>query len=155
VAELRVSDQERDAVAREIREHFAAGRLSEDELGERIQAAYQARTQDELRALRADLPELPATQAQQRAALAERRSELRRRVLQQSGGLLVPFIICTFIWVATGANGHFWPIWVALAALIPLVRNGWDLYGPAPELDRVERDLARRGRGEHRRRRHR
>jgi hypothetical protein len=25
VAELRVSDQERDAVAREIREHFAAG----------------------------------------------------------------------------------------------------------------------------------
>jgi hypothetical protein len=39
--------------------------------------------------------------------------------------------------------------------LIPLVRNGWDLYGPSPELDRVERDLARRGRGHAGRRRYR
>jgi hypothetical protein len=155
VAELRVSDQERDAVAREIREHFAAGRLTEDELSERVQAAYQAKTQAELRALRADLPELPATRAQQRAELAERRGDLRRRMLHQSGGMLVPFVICTVIWVAAGAHGMFWPIWVALAALIPLVRNGWDLYGPSPELDRVERDLARRGRGHAGRRRYR
>ncbi len=28
--------------------------------------------------------------------------------------------------------------------LIPLVRNGWRLYGPAPELDRVEQELAQR-----------
>jgi hypothetical protein len=34
-------------------------------------------------------------------------------------------------------------------AAIPLVRNGWRLYGPAPELDRVEQELARR---EHRNR---
>jgi hypothetical protein len=45
-----------------------------------------------------------------------------------------------------GASGQFWPIWVALVALIPLVRNGWRLYGPAPEFDRVERELDSRAR---------
>jgi hypothetical protein len=41
-------------------------------------------------------------------------------------------------------------------AVIPLVRNGWRLYGPAPELDEVERDLARRrARERHHRGRHR
>jgi hypothetical protein len=51
----------------------------------------------------------------------------------------------------------FWPIWVALVAVVALVRNGWDLYGPAPDLDRVERwveqhERGRRDRREQRRR---
>jgi Domain of unknown function (DUF1707) len=142
--ELRVSDQDRERVARELRDHFAAGRLAEDELSERVQAAYEARTESELRALTADLPQLPATRADERAELARRRGELQRRLLQQSGGALLPFAICTVIWLAGGASGMFWPIWVALFALIPLVRNGWRLYGPSPELERVERELARR-----------
>ena len=33
-----------------------------------------------------------------------------------------------------------------LVALIPLIRNGWRLYGPAPELDQVERELDARDR---------
>jgi Domain of unknown function (DUF1707) len=142
--ELRVSDQDRERVARELRDHFAAGRLTEDELSERAQAAYQARTQSELRVLTADLPQLPGTRADERAELARRRGELQRRLLQQSGGALLPFAICTVIWLTSGASGMFWPIWVALFALIPLVRNGWRLYGPSPELERVERELARR-----------
>ena len=44
---LRVSDEERERAAQEIREHFAAGRLSEEELDERVQAAYQACSQDD------------------------------------------------------------------------------------------------------------
>ena len=27
-------------------------------------------------------------------------------------------------------------------ALLPLVRNGWKLYGPAPDFDHVEKALA-------------
>ena len=146
--DVRVSDDERERVAREIREHYAAGRLDEDELNERVEAAYAARTQSELNALRADLPALPATRSEQRADVARRRRELERRLLQQSGGALVPFAICTAIWAFAGASGPFWPVWILLIALIPLVRNGWRLYGPAPELDRVEEDLARRRRGE-------
>jgi hypothetical protein len=141
--ELRASDEQRDRAAAEIRDHFAAGRLDDDELAERLDAVYRARTQGELRALRADLPALPPAPTQARAELAERRSRLQRQVLQQTGGGLGVFVLCTAIWAASGAQGSFWPIWVALVALIPLLRNGWRLYGPAPELDRVEADLAR------------
>jgi hypothetical protein len=73
-------------------------------------------------------------------------------LLQQSGGGLVPFVICTIIWVAAGAHGAFWPIWVLLAVLIPLLRNGWRLYGPAPELDHVEGELEHRERRDRARR---
>jgi len=141
---LRASDEQRDRAATEIRDHFAAGRLDDDELGERLDAVYRARTEGELRALRADLPPLPPSRSQARAAIADRRSRLRREVIQQTGGTLGAFVLCTAIWAASGAQGAFWPIWVALIALIPLLRNGWRLYGPAPELDRVEADLARR-----------
>jgi hypothetical protein len=147
-SELRVSDQEREHVVQEIREHFAAGRLSEEELSDRVQAAYSARTVNELRNVRADLPQLPATPAAQRAELVQRRRDLQRRLLQQTGAAVVPFVICTAIWLATGAHGMFWPVWVALVALIPLLRDGWRLYGPAPELDRVEQELTRRDRRE-------
>jgi hypothetical protein len=155
VPDLRVSDEDRERAVRELREHFAAGRLSEEELSERVQAVYQARTDRELSALRADLPRLPVTREEQKAEIARRRSELQRRLLQQSGGALVPFAICTVIWVASGAHGMFWPIWIVLVAVIPLVRNGWRLYGPAPELDRVERELAHHERHGHHGGRHR
>jgi Domain of unknown function (DUF1707) len=143
---LRVSDEQRERAAAEIREHFAAGRLTDDELSERVQAAYSARTEQELRALLADLPQLPVTRAQQKAELAVRRSQLQRRLIQETGGGAALFLLCTVVWLVSGATGQFWPIWVALVVLIPLLRNGWRLYGPAPQLDQVERELEARGR---------
>jgi hypothetical protein len=152
---LRVSDEQRERAAQEIREHFAAGRLTEEELSERVQAAYAARTDKELADLLVDLPKLPVSRRQQKAEIAERRRELQRRLLQQSGGGLVPFAICTAVWAASGAHSPFWPAWVLLVVVIPLIRNGWRLYGPAPELERVERELERRHHHGHRHRHHR
>lgn len=152
-SELRTSDQERERAAQELREHFAAGRITEAELSERVQAAYNARTAGELRTLLSDLPRLPVSPQQRKAELVERRSELRRRLIQQAGGGLATFIICTLIWVSSGSHGTFWPIFVLLIVVIPLARNGWRLYGPAPELDRVERELEQ-GAGHRDRRRH-
>jgi len=43
---------------------------------------------------------------------------------------------------------------VLLVVLIPLLRNSWRLYGPAPELDRVERELEQKARQDERRRAH-
>jgi len=147
--DLRVSDEQRERAASEIREHYAAGRLTDDELSDRVQAAYSARTEGELKALTADLPKLPATRAQQRAEIAQRRRALQRRLLQEAGGGSGAFLICTVIWLASGASGFFWPILVALCVLIPLVRNGWRLYGPSPEFDEIERELdARRRKNE-------
>jgi Domain of unknown function (DUF1707) len=152
---FRASDADRDRTAQEIREHFATGRLTEEEMTERVSAAYAARTDQDLRALLADLPQLPVTVAQQRAELATRRRHLQRRLIQQSGGGLALFAVCVVIWATSNGWHHhdgFWPIWVLVVVLIPLLRNGWRLYGPSPELDRVEAELARRERG---RRRHR
>jgi hypothetical protein len=141
---LRVSDEQRERVAQEIREHYAAGRLSEAELDERVQAAYEAKTEEQLHAVRSDLPSLPATPQQRKAELVERRRHLQRRMLQESGGGIGLFVLCTGIWAVSGAHGQFWPVWVLLVTVVALVRSGWALYGPAPDLDRVEADLDRR-----------
>ncbi len=130
--DLRVSDEQRDRAAQEIREHFAAGRLTDDELSDRVQAAYSARTEQELRTLLPTCPSSPRRRRKQKAELAARRSMLQRRMLQEAGGGLGLFVICTAIWARgrSTRHGQFWPIWVLLVALIPLLRNGWRLYGP-------------------------
>jgi uncharacterized membrane protein YccC len=143
---VRVSDQDRERAAEEIRQHFAAGRLTDEELSDRLSAVYRARTSQELQELRRDLPKLPPTPAEQRAELVQRRTTLQRHLLQQTGGSVGVFLLCTAIWVSNGASGQFWPMWVALVAVLALARNAWRLYGPAPELDKVEAELTRRNR---------
>lgn len=54
--EMRVSDAEREAAAAELQEHFASGRLDQDELNERLAAAFAAKTRGDLNALFTDLP---------------------------------------------------------------------------------------------------
>jgi Flp pilus assembly protein TadB len=61
---IRVSDADRERVADRLREHFAEGRLSSDELDERIAATLSAKTFAELRRVTADLPEPEPAQAQ-------------------------------------------------------------------------------------------
>jgi hypothetical protein len=56
--DLRIGDAERDATIAALREHFAAGRLTLDELTERIDGALAAKTQGQIDALIADLPRL-------------------------------------------------------------------------------------------------
>ncbi len=53
---LRASDAERDEVLAELRDNFAAGRLSHDTFGHRMEAALGARFRGELGTLRTDLP---------------------------------------------------------------------------------------------------
>jgi Domain of unknown function (DUF1707) len=54
--DLRIGDAERDAAMAQLREHFVAGRLTFDELTERIDLALTAKTQGHLDRLMADLP---------------------------------------------------------------------------------------------------
>src|SRR3954447_16748567 len=53
---LRASDAERERVAEALRRHHLDGRLDTEELQERLERAYAARTTAELRPLLADLP---------------------------------------------------------------------------------------------------
>ena len=59
--DLRIGDAERDAAMAQLREHFAAGRLTFDELTERIDVALTAKTQRQIDRLMADLPRPPRT----------------------------------------------------------------------------------------------
>lgn len=54
---IRVSDADRDRITARLREHFAEGRLTSDELDERISATLNAKTFGDLRRVTADLPE--------------------------------------------------------------------------------------------------
>jgi hypothetical protein len=54
--EMRVGDAEREATAAELREHYASGRLTLDELNDRLDKAFAAKTRGDLDALMRDLP---------------------------------------------------------------------------------------------------
>ena len=56
---MRASDAERDRVVEMLREGAGEGRLEPDELEERLEAAYSARTLADLDALTRDLPRRP------------------------------------------------------------------------------------------------
>jgi len=53
---MRVSDADREALTARLRDHYAEGRLTQDELDERVSAALSAKTFGELRSLTTDLP---------------------------------------------------------------------------------------------------
>ncbi len=53
---IRVSDADRDRVNDQLRDHFAAGRITSEELDERLLAALNAKTFGDLRRIMADLP---------------------------------------------------------------------------------------------------
>jgi hypothetical protein len=53
---LRIGDAERDAAATDLGEHFVAGRLSLDELHERLDEVFSAKTRGQLSRTMADLP---------------------------------------------------------------------------------------------------
>jgi hypothetical protein len=53
---MRVSDADREALTARLRDNYAEGRLTQDELDERVSAALSAKTFGELRTLTTDLP---------------------------------------------------------------------------------------------------
>jgi hypothetical protein len=127
---LRVSDAEREQAAADLRDHFADGRISSDELSDRLDAVYAAQTESQLDRFRVDLPDLrPVRRSDPRRLVA------RRRLYQEAGGIVIADVACVGVWAATGADGSFWPAWVILFSAVRIGRDGWRLFGPAGELD--------------------
>src|SRR5947209_414485 len=104
---LRASVGDRERVVDFLRHSYGVGRLSEDELSERIESAYAARTVAELEALTADLP------SEHRPASRRRRSGLEASVRIHVTVYLVVNAVLIGIWAAAGA-GYFWPVWPIL-----------------------------------------
>jgi len=116
--ELRASDADRDRVVEHLRDHAAAGRLETEELEERIDLVFAARTHGELKQAVADLPKLKdARRAEARRAMARRAFREHLRMYLMVMTLLV------VIWALTGM-GYFWPVWPALGWGIGIFFHG-------------------------------
>jgi len=141
LSSLRVADAEREQLIEELREHAGEGRLSSEELEDRIDLAYSATTRADLDELRADLP---VASTSVRMALTKRKAHLRRRLLQEAGGAAGLSLASVGVWLATGAAGEFWPAWVIAITMLPVARDSWGLLGPASDLERVHARVQRR-----------
>lgn len=107
-------------MAARLREHYSAGRLSDDELASRVEEAYRARTVADLDALTVDLPSSDPSSARSRHPAPRSRQEVTRggRTLRTSVRIhatlyVLVNVMLIGIWAASGA-GYFWPIWPIL-----------------------------------------
>ena len=120
---IRASDADRDRVAALLREHHAAGRLTVEEFGERMDQALDAKTLGELDQLLADLQAIDLYQLPD-ASL--------RRIPPRSGSSLLPAdaggpsspVKLTPGGVALGAWGVVTAVLVALWAVAAVVGVG-------------------------------
>ena len=102
-ADMRAADADRDRVAELLREHCASGRLTAEELEERLDVAYRARRLGELEALTADLPR-ELSQAE------PPRVERRPCGWPLRPGLMLAAALIAAIAVASGGEG-LWLLW--------------------------------------------
>jgi hypothetical protein len=149
-SDLRAADADRQRVAAQLQRHYVDGRLSTDELSERVDRALAARTFGELEALLRDLPPLPASDAPSpgpadadRADVAEEHArawdhqDFRRHAITYA--LVMTVLVA--IWLLTSPGGYFWPIWPML---------GWGIGVAAHGLSRRGWRVGRAGRGRRR-----
>src|SRR3954447_23636459 len=104
-SDLRASDAERERVAQLLRDSAGEGRLDMDELSERLDRVYAARTHGELEQVTRDLPGQAI--ARPSATLPSRRRAVVPTTFVWVSALLVA------IWALTGF-GYFWPVWPML-----------------------------------------
>ena len=113
---LRASDADRELTAERLRTAAVEGRLTPEELEQRLEAALAAGTYGELELLVADLPAPtpPPRRDRPRRARARWRPDLTT--------YLATSVLLVTIWALTG-SGYFWPIWPIL---------GWGVFVLGP-----------------------
>jgi DUF1707 SHOCT-like domain len=113
---IRVSDADRERVAERLREHFAQGRLSSEELDERISAALGAKIFGDLRRIMTDLPE-PALVPPQASRSAPWTA--RRGVAFARGPRILPLALFALI-AALVIPGAGWVFFAFLQVVLAL-----------------------------------
>lgn len=115
--EMRASDADRDRVAAALREHCAQGRISMEELNERLDSVYRARTFGELDKVTGDLPEhdmyeLPVPASRTSTPARRGSGHLARSGMRSAwAGYATVNLICFVIWLVTAMSGGAWYPW--------------------------------------------
>jgi Domain of unknown function (DUF1707) len=121
----RASDADRERIAAALGEHYAVGRLTQEEFTERLDRAYAAKTLGELDDLVTDLPRTDLNHP----PLPERRVP---GTVQARGGshpatvrqFWLGFAIVAFvIWLLTGATGGLWFWWIVIPLAFVMLRR--------------------------------
>jgi len=115
-ADLRASDDERNAVADKLSRHYAEGRLDQSEFKSRLDTAMSATTRGDLNGLFYDLPRLPPDPPPP--------VPRRRRIVPT-------LFLIAFVAIVAGAMVSFWPLYHVPWILFLIVgfllwrRMGW------------------------------
>jgi Domain of unknown function (DUF1707) len=161
---IRASDADRDRTAAALREHLAAGRLTNEEFDERLDKTYAAKTLGELDDLMADLPrtglERPANVSLHHTGSSPLPGQPSGGPIEASQGRFSPAwraawgswlgisLLFFVIWLISGASGGLWFVWIpALMGVLLLGR--WISGGPArpergpgrPRRNHTDRDI--------------
>jgi Domain of unknown function (DUF1707) len=131
--EMRASDADRDRVARALREHCAQGRIAVEELGDRLERVYGAKTLGDLEAVTGDLPEqdlyeLPVPAS--RESLPARR--MYRAGLRAGWATYATVnLVCIVVWLISAVTtGAWYPWWVWVAGPWGAVMTAGEIFGP-------------------------
>jgi Domain of unknown function (DUF1707) len=113
---IRISDADRERVTARLRDHYAEGRLSSEELDERITATLNAKTFGDLRGVMADLPDpdLVSPHAGPTPPLG-----MPPRVVVHRGPRLLPLLLIAFIAAVVLPGAGF--VFVAFLKVVLLI----------------------------------
>jgi hypothetical protein len=126
-AAVRASDADRESVAERLRQAAAEGRLLTEELEQRLEAAFSARTYGQLNAIVADLPGRHLTARVETGGLP-----FVRPALAVAVAVAATLVAVAVVFVVTGVLA-MWMLWLAA---------GWWFFGH-------RRRRLSRARGEH------
>ena len=123
---IRASDADRDRTAEFLREHLAAGRLTQEEFSERLDKAYAAKTLGELDELLADLPAIDLYKLPDEGLPRQRgRGGLPPLPWLMAPGRVTPgwraawgswataSLIAFLVWLLSGHPDNLWFLWIA------------------------------------------
>ena len=122
---MRASDAERDEVAAQLRDHCAAGRLTPEELDERLAAAFGARVRGDLKKLTDDLPKLGRRQRHLEPLTRQQRK--RAEFTHDVFSFAIIAVVLWILWIVLG-KGWFWPALVLLPWGAVLAFHAYDTF---------------------------
>jgi hypothetical protein len=135
--EIRASDTEREQIARKLQVAAEEGRLTLDEIDQRLSRLYEAKYRSELAVLVEDLPaESPTESKPGNAKPASRLGRVHPALAVHAVIVAVFGVLLIGRWIASDAP-FFWPVfpmfWLGISLLVHArIRHGFGRSGQRP-----------------------
>jgi hypothetical protein len=130
---FRASNDDRQRVTDQLQAHYVAGRLSAQELEQRVEQALAAVTLGDLDMVQADLPPVAYGGAATDQAARDQRADHptpgqgphgERSFRAHATWYLLTISMLVVIWAMTSPGGYFWPIWPMMGWGFGLAAHG-------------------------------